>query len=187
MATARGALTFALVGGGIAAINTGGPMRSVYVMLLFVAVVGCQRNEDGGTSIGLAPQTPHRCAACNGTGSITQSTEARLPAVVTECNVERTGFLGMATQQRVTVTVRNDGDEAGTFAFNVSGRYPGGGTVQHGHVAGVRIGPHASVSQALMVVPHDGMLTYACGAESPTVIQRSQSICPVCNGRGLVN
>jgi hypothetical protein len=162
-------------------------MRSSVVAALFVVLLGCQRNEDGGVSLGLAPAAPHRCAACNGTGSITQSTEAQLPGAVASCNLEATGFLGLGGDRIATVAVRNDGDVGGAFVFYVVGNYPGGGTVRHAEEAGVFVGPHATVSRQLRFTPHDGMSTVQCGATFPTVVQQRQAICPACNGRGLVN
>lgn len=133
-----------------------------------------------------APRPPHRCETCNGTGSITQSYESTLPAEISRCDVESTGFLGLGSERAVNIGVINNGDEAGNFTFRVIGNYPGGGTVTHGEVAAVHLLPHAMGYRQIRIVPQDGLINVTCRVISPTVIQHRQALCPACNGRGLL-
>lgn len=162
---------------------------SILPLLLLIPTTGCENvaNKILTANAPAPPPVPHRCPACNGTGSITQSTQTNLPGAIANCALEATGFLGLGSGRIATVSVRNDGDVGGAFTFFVDGNYPGGGQIRHGEIAGVFIGPHATVAQRIRFNPQDGMTSVHCGAVSPVVVQQHQAICPACSGQGLVN
>lgn len=144
-------------------------------------VIGQAASAAGGAQ----SRTPRRCDVCNGTGSITQSANEPLTAVVTRCAQERSGFLGLGSDEILTMGVRNDSDTGGNFELKVLGDYPGGGSILHANET-VHIEPHAEVVRRIRYHPSDGMTGTQCRATPPVVVVQHTAVCPRCNGQGII-
>lgn len=155
---------------------------------LALCALGCDviDNAVRGSQGQVQTATLHRCEACAGTGSITQSTEEQLSVTLVGCEVENSGFLGLGDDHIATVSARNDSDRGGLFEFNVFGDYPGGGVIRHAH-SSVYIAPHTVATQRMRYTPRDGRISGRCSIIPPVAVVRHEMICPRCNGRGVVN
>lgn len=126
------------------------------------------------------------CPRCSGQRVIIGAQQVQLPAEVTLCELDQTGFLGMGPGRRVHLRVRNDGDQVGDFSVSVMGRYPGGGTVTHA-TQQLRISSHADGDTVVSFEAQDGMQGVTCSTHPPTVAGQTTVPCPVCGGTGEIH
>ncbi len=139
----------------------------VFLLLLFI-ISNCAKK-------------PKPCPTCSGTGKITSSEEAALPAEIVECKVENTGIFN--PDYLATVTIENKGDKDGMFTVFVDFHYKDIGT--HTEKGEVFVRAHSRATTKIHFDTDKLADSYECRGKSPVVIQTKESICPTCNGTGL--
>ncbi len=144
-------------------------LRILCVLFLFLLIVDCAKK-------------PKACPTCNGTGKITSSEERPLPAEIVECNVADRGVIN--PDYLATVTIENKGDKDGMFTVFVDFHYKDIGT--HTEKGEVFVRAHSRATTKIRYDADKLADSYECRGESPVVIQTKESICPTCNGSGLL-
>lgn len=153
--------------------------------LLLIVMIGCQKETEKASS-STPTQThsaaPHKCAACDGTGKVRKSEEIPLPFKMVSFKVNDHGFLN--PDYYAEVTLENDGDEDGTFTVYADFNYKDIGT--HTEQADLFVKAHSTASKQIHYDADKRCDDAKCRVRAPVVIHTSESICPACNGKGLI-
>jgi hypothetical protein len=161
----------------------------MFCLLFLTMSIGCQKNSDNSAS-NIAPKntappkdtTPHKCAACDGTGKVKRSEEIPLPFRITSFKVNDHGFIN--PDYFADAVIENMGDEDGTFTIGVDFIYKDIGT--HTEQADLFVKAHSTATKQIHYDADKRYDDAKCKARGPSIIHTTESICPVCKGKGLV-
>ncbi len=146
---------------------------TLMLFLLFAILTSCQTEPRSELQ---------KCQTCNGTGKVSNSERVPLPFHIVAFKIVDAGIFN--PDYYATVTLENKGDEDGTFIIYADFNYKGIGT--HTEQADLFVKAHSTASKEIRYDADKRYDDAKCRVRAPEVIHTSESICPVCKGKGLV-